>query len=86
MEADQRGTSGYRATGIASAAPRSHVTNASTFKPKQDYGFKIAQLKVKQCGQTVPPAGTGCSNLPPGMAMPYTLPEYPISGLAAAGK
>jgi ribose transport system substrate-binding protein len=63
-----------------------YVTNADSFKPKDDFGFKIAPLEVTQCGDDVPPLGTGCSDLPPGMAMPFTLPEYPISGLAAAGK
>jgi ribose transport system substrate-binding protein len=63
-----------------------YVTNADTFKPAETYGFKIAPLNVEECGEQVPPLGTGCSNLPPGIAMPYTLPEYPISGLAAAGK
>jgi ribose transport system substrate-binding protein len=63
-----------------------YVTNADTFKPQQTYGFEIAPLKVEKCGAQVPALGTGCTNLPPGMAMPYTLPEYPISGLAAAGK
>jgi ribose transport system substrate-binding protein len=63
-----------------------YVTNADTFKPKEDYGFKIAPLEVTECGDKVPPLGTGCSDLPAGMAMPFTLPEYPISGLAAAGK
>lgn len=63
-----------------------YVTNAKEFKPKEDFGIPVVQLKVDECGSEVPDAGTGCSNLPPGMAMPYTLPEYPISGLAAAGK
>lgn len=63
-----------------------YVTNPGKFHPKQTFGFKIAPLKVTKCGEKVPPLGTGCTNLPPGMAMPYTLPQYPISGLAAAGK
>lgn len=62
------------------------VTDASTFHPAKTFGIPVVQMAVKNCGTTVPPLGTGCSNLPAGIAMPFTLSQYPISGLAVAGK
>jgi ribose transport system substrate-binding protein len=63
-----------------------YVTNKAQFHPKKTFGIPIAQIKVAKCGNNVPPAGTVCSDLPPGMAMPFTLPQYKISGHQAVGK
>ncbi|HMK22536.1 MAG TPA: substrate-binding domain-containing protein, partial [Terriglobales bacterium] len=63
-----------------------YVTNSSSFHPKKTFGIPVVQISQKACGSKTPPAGTTCSDLPAGMAMPFTLPEYSISGLAAAGK
>ena len=63
-----------------------YVTNKASFHPKKTFGIPVVQIKVAKCGDKVPPAGTVCSDLPAGMAMPYTLPQYPISGHEAVGK
>jgi ribose transport system substrate-binding protein len=62
------------------------VTDASTFHPAKTFGLPIVQMKVAKCGTSVPPLGTGCSDLPAGIAMPFTLSQYPISGKAVSGK
>ena len=63
-----------------------YVTDRASFHPKKTFGIPVVQLKVAKCGTKPPPPGTVCSDLPAGMAMPFTLPGYQISGLAAAGK
>ena len=62
------------------------VTDASTFHPAKTFGIPVVQMAVKNCGSATPPLGTACSNLPAGIAMPFTLSQYPISGLAVSGK
>jgi ribose transport system substrate-binding protein len=62
------------------------VTNKAQFHPKKTFGIPVVQIKVAKCGNSAPPAGTVCSDLPPGMAMPFTLPAYKISGHLAVGK
>jgi ribose transport system substrate-binding protein len=63
-----------------------YVTNASSFHPKKTFGIPVVQITSRVCGSTTPPPGTTCSDLPAGMAMPFTLPAFMISGTAAAGK
>ncbi len=63
-----------------------YVTNSAAFHPKKTFGIPVVQIKQIKCGTTPPPPGTTCSDLPAGMAMPFTLPAYKVSGLAAAGK
>ena len=63
-----------------------YVTNRAAFHPKKTFGIPVVQIVQKVCGSKAPPPGTTCSDLPAGMAMPFTLPAYPISGLKAAGK
>jgi len=63
-----------------------YVSNASSFHPKKTFGIPVVQLTSRVCGSKTPPPGTTCSDLPAGMAMPFTLPEYAISGVSAAGK
>jgi hypothetical protein len=63
-----------------------YVTNKASFHPKKTFGIPIVQITQRECGATTPPPGTTCSDLPAGMAMPFTLPQFHISGLAAAGK
>jgi ribose transport system substrate-binding protein len=62
------------------------VSDLSSFHPKKTFGIPVVQMAVKNCGAETPPLGTGCSNLPPGIAMPFTLSKYPISGTAVSGK
>lgn len=63
-----------------------YVTNKASFHPKKTFGIPVVQIKQIKCGTKPPPPGTTCSDLPAGMAMPFSLPAYPVSGLAAAGK
>jgi ribose transport system substrate-binding protein len=63
-----------------------YVTNKSSFHPKKTFGIPVVQIAQRKCGTTAPKPGTTCSDLPAGMAMPFTLPAYPLSGLKAAGK
>lgn len=63
-----------------------YITNSSSFHPKKTFGIPVVQITQRACGNKTPPPGTTCSDLPAGMAMPFTLPAYPISGLKAAGK
>jgi ribose transport system substrate-binding protein len=62
------------------------VTDASTFHPAKTFGLPVVQMKVSNCGTGVPALGSACSNLPPGLAMPFTLSQYPISGTSVSGK
>jgi len=63
-----------------------YVTNKAKFHPKKTFGIPVVQIVQRKCGNKAPPPGTTCSDLPAGMAMPFTLPQYKISGLKAAGK
>jgi ribose transport system substrate-binding protein len=63
-----------------------YVTGSPSFHPKKTFGIPVVQVTQRTCGTKTPPPGTTCSDLPAGMAMPFTLPAYPVSGLAAAGK
>jgi ribose transport system substrate-binding protein len=63
-----------------------YVTNSAAFHPKKTFGIPVVQIRQRRCGSNTPPPGTTCSDLPAGMAMPFTLPAYPISGIKAAGK
>lgn len=63
-----------------------YVTNAASFHPKKTFGIPVVQITQRTCGTKTPPPGTTCRDLPAGMAMPFTLPAFPVSGLAAAGK
>jgi ribose transport system substrate-binding protein len=63
-----------------------YVTNRASFHPKKTFGIPVVQIVQRKCGNSVPPPGTTCSDLPAGMAMPFTLPQFPLSGLKAAGK
>jgi ribose transport system substrate-binding protein len=63
-----------------------YVTNKASFHPKKTFGIPVVQITQRKCGSKSPVPGTTCSDLPAGMAMPFTLPVFPLSGLAAAGK
>ncbi|HEY1369444.1 MAG TPA: substrate-binding domain-containing protein [Gaiellaceae bacterium] len=63
-----------------------YVTNKASFHPKKTFGIPIVQITQRECGAKTPPPGTTCSDLPAGMAMPFTLPQFHVSGLEAAGK
>ena len=62
------------------------VSDKANFHPKKTFGIPVVQMDVKNCGNKVPPLGTACSNLPPGIAMPFTLSQYPVSGIKVSGK
>jgi ribose transport system substrate-binding protein len=63
-----------------------YLTNKASFHPAKTFGIPIVQITQHACGSKAPGPGTTCSDLPAGMAMPFTLPAYPLSGLKAAGK